>query len=128
MPLSFFFLMIPRPPRSTLFPYTTLFRSGEARNRGGAVACHRRSRSWVDGRPPPGRSERDARVTKSSGVLETNVQEPAPMPSIQSRSLFRAHLAFAGFAALIAAAACGSSTDEPKVPPKDVVPVTITSD
>src|ERR1035441_10895339 len=26
-PLSFFFLMIRRPPRSTLFPYTTLFRS-----------------------------------------------------------------------------------------------------
>src|SRR2546430_5475537 len=34
--MSFFFLMIRRPPRSTLFPYTTLFRSrdllpGEAR-------------------------------------------------------------------------------------------------
>src|SRR3712207_8059104 len=29
--LIFFFLMIRRPPRSTLFPYTTLFRScGEA--------------------------------------------------------------------------------------------------
>src|SRR3712207_7155475 len=27
---SFFFLMIRRPPRSTLFPYTTLFRSDEA--------------------------------------------------------------------------------------------------
>src|SRR3712207_9517481 len=27
----FFFLMIRRPPRSTLFPYTTLFRSGKAR-------------------------------------------------------------------------------------------------
>src|SRR5690242_21897054 len=27
---SFFFLMIRRPPRSTLFPYTTLFRSREA--------------------------------------------------------------------------------------------------
>src|SRR5690348_17439262 len=26
----FFFLMIRRPPRSTLFPYTTLFRSAEA--------------------------------------------------------------------------------------------------
>src|SRR2546427_6036617 len=26
----FFFLMIRRPPRSTLFPYTTLFRSGAA--------------------------------------------------------------------------------------------------
>src|SRR3712207_7116451 len=28
-----FFLMIRRPPRSTLFPYTTLFRSGEAEGR-----------------------------------------------------------------------------------------------
>src|SRR5438445_11378255 len=28
--LFFFFLMIRRPPRSTLFPYTTLFRSIEA--------------------------------------------------------------------------------------------------
>src|SRR6266436_7014844 len=27
--LLFFFLMIRRPPRSTLFPYTTLFRSRE---------------------------------------------------------------------------------------------------
>src|SRR5256885_11436242 len=27
LPLLFFFLMIRRPPRSTLFPYTTLFRS-----------------------------------------------------------------------------------------------------
>src|SRR5205807_6060594 len=26
--LSFFSFMTPRPPRSTLFPYTTLFRSG----------------------------------------------------------------------------------------------------
>src|SRR5215467_15835283 len=29
--LFFFFLMIRRPPRSTLFPYTTLFRSGLTR-------------------------------------------------------------------------------------------------
>src|SRR3712207_9327742 len=29
----FFFLMIRRPPRSTLFPYTTLFRSGHGANR-----------------------------------------------------------------------------------------------
>src|SRR5438445_4378481 len=33
--ISFFFLMIPRPPRSTLFPYTTLFRS--QRDPGGDV-------------------------------------------------------------------------------------------
>src|SRR2546430_7385491 len=31
--LFFFFLMIRRPPRSTLFPYTTLFRSHDS------VAC-----------------------------------------------------------------------------------------
>src|SRR2546426_8621230 len=30
--LFFFFLMIRRPPRSTLFPYTTLFRSGHQRS------------------------------------------------------------------------------------------------
>src|SRR5260370_9562843 len=34
--LSFFFLMIRRPPRSTLFPYTTLFRS-VWRNKDGGV-------------------------------------------------------------------------------------------
>src|SRR2546430_16077785 len=34
----FFFLMIRRPPRSTLFPYTTLFRSPQA-NR--SSPCHR---------------------------------------------------------------------------------------
>src|SRR5256885_2089952 len=32
--LLFFFLMIRRPPRSTLFPYTTLFRSGRDNVRG----------------------------------------------------------------------------------------------
>src|SRR5258707_7501758 len=38
MPLSFFFffLMIRRPPRSTLFPYTTLFRSDQSRDQGQA--------------------------------------------------------------------------------------------
>src|SRR5688572_32647880 len=53
--LCFFFLMIRRPPRSTLFPYTTLFRSLPAarghpeavdqddRVRGGRVGAHARS-------------------------------------------------------------------------------------
>src|SRR5947208_6110058 len=39
--LCFFFLMIRRPPRSTLFPYTTLFRSWPGRNGGqGSAAYH----------------------------------------------------------------------------------------
>src|SRR3712207_7887483 len=43
--LCFFFLMIRRPPRSTLFPYTTLFRSSPAPR-------HRADRSaWVDPAP-----------------------------------------------------------------------------
>src|SRR5437773_11209469 len=37
----FFFLMIRRPPRSTLFPYTTLFRSHPERTR--------RSHEWCSG-------------------------------------------------------------------------------
>src|SRR6204780_4709139 len=36
--LLFFFLMIRRPPRSTLFPYTTLFRSGRARQADNGIA------------------------------------------------------------------------------------------
>src|SRR2546425_13073980 len=35
----FFFLMIRRPPRSTLFPYTTLFRSLGSLLRSGSLAC-----------------------------------------------------------------------------------------
>src|SRR4051812_49957321 len=37
---SFFFLMIRRPPRSTLFPYTTLFRSPKARSLREKVSGH----------------------------------------------------------------------------------------
>src|SRR3989441_8183061 len=37
LPCVFFFLMIRRPPRSTLFPYTTLFRSHLPRARAAVV-------------------------------------------------------------------------------------------
>src|SRR3989442_11438730 len=48
--LFFFFLMIRRPPRSTLFPYTTLFRSASSRpTRPSARAP--RCRSWARSRP-----------------------------------------------------------------------------
>src|SRR2546422_5628525 len=40
----FFFLMIRRPPRSTLFPYTTLFRSRPGRGAPATTACSRRGR------------------------------------------------------------------------------------
>src|SRR5260370_22908672 len=55
--LIFFFLMIRRPPRSTLFPYTTLFRSGSAAGQGQArAALHARQtharREGPGGDPP----------------------------------------------------------------------------
>src|SRR6266480_7128794 len=40
----FFFLMIRRPPRSTLFPYTTLFRSRSRRGRPPAPSSRRSRR------------------------------------------------------------------------------------
>src|SRR3712207_8623442 len=46
--LLFFFLMIRRPPRSTLFPYTTLFRSGMSHRAFAAAmgVAFRESRLW----------------------------------------------------------------------------------
>src|SRR2546425_2078376 len=42
--LFFFFLMIRRPPRSTLFPYTTLFRSPRQADLRGHSKLHLRER------------------------------------------------------------------------------------
>src|SRR5438045_7967223 len=42
--MFFFFLLLQRPPRSTLFPYTTLFRSVSFFPRLRASQCHRKIR------------------------------------------------------------------------------------
>src|SRR3712207_7797135 len=82
-----FFLMMRRPPRSTLFPYTTLFRSGEIVQRrrdghGGAPEClneQDRGQSRSGGhsvpepRRPPGRAEEcDARGDRKSTRLNSS--------------------------------------------------------
>src|SRR3712207_9108682 len=54
----FFFLMIRRPPRSTLFPYTTLFRSRRA---GGGEVRGREGRS-ADGQHPDALAGRQGRL------------------------------------------------------------------
>src|SRR3712207_8004344 len=59
--LFFFFLMIRRPPRSTLFPYTTLFRSDAAGERPNAG----------DVRRPLGDRDRPARVEEVERVRAT---------------------------------------------------------
>src|SRR5712664_4293296 len=54
----FFFLMIRRPPRSTLFPYTTLFRSPRP------PPAERRARA--DAQDPQGRGDRKSTRLNSS--------------------------------------------------------------
>src|SRR2546421_5794830 len=60
----FFFLMIRRPPRSTLFPYTTLFRSRTRR----MPASRRLQSGWTSPRcrPPPPRGDRKSTRLNSS--------------------------------------------------------------
>src|SRR5436309_11290061 len=55
---SFFFLMIRRPPRSTLFPYTTLFRSG------GVQTLCARVVGMTDEKPPLSGAVRDRKSTR----------------------------------------------------------------
>src|ERR1039457_7231259 len=69
----FFFLMIRRPPRSTLFPYTTLFRSVQ-----------------FGPRRDPGGVGHEARVVGQRGTAEHLVAEPAPLAVVLHRQLHRA--------------------------------------
>src|SRR2546422_2167906 len=66
----FFFLMIRRPPRSTLFPYTTLFRSLASAPRGGDEGGRR-------GSPRRSRTPRlaGARASRRFGRSEEHTSE-----------------------------------------------------
>src|SRR5258707_7266071 len=88
--LFFFFLMIRRPPRSTLFPYTTLFRSRAApvRHRRGGPGAARRARGAAPRmRRRPDRSEEHTSelqsrqylvcrllLEKKKNITETNIE------------------------------------------------------
>src|SRR2546430_8361075 len=70
--LVFFFLMIRRPPRSTLFPYTTLFRSLWLR--GGCIAHdphapHPRLRRRSDVRSGPIEDRKSTRLNSSHSQI-----------------------------------------------------------
>src|SRR2546425_1950412 len=81
----FFFLMIRRPPRSTLFPYTTLFRSARASRVAGVAEVPEAQapclvevlllRCWRDCRAPgPPTPPPDARVRRG-GRSEEHTSE-----------------------------------------------------
>src|SRR5256885_17271486 len=71
--LFFFFLMIRRPPRSTLFPYTTLFRSPRlgrlaGRRRGHARTCAGRGRAGAGAPPQAGGAAAAATVAAAAAA------------------------------------------------------------
>src|SRR5438034_5257373 len=82
--LCFFFLLIRRPPRSTLFPYTTLFRSGGEAPVGGRHEVVLQTRKIISMRIPEvpavvvpvDRDQADPRLDEASGqqqALAVNV-------------------------------------------------------
>src|SRR5437588_6773701 len=85
----FFFLMIRRPPRSTLFPYTTLFRSpaGSAREASARVRAAARTADTKTARRSRSTSQRSEEHTSELQshsdlvcrlLLEKKKAEPCP--------------------------------------------------
>src|SRR5258707_3217249 len=64
IPSFFFFLMIRRPPRSTLFPYTTLFRSLPAAHGGVLMTLLDSVMSRAAGELPGAPSQTDRKSTR----------------------------------------------------------------
>src|SRR2546427_2651823 len=70
MMLLFFFLMIRRPPRSTLFPYTTLFRSpAQIGNQRRIVALARKALGIAAGRCRAARDRKSTRLNSSHSQI-----------------------------------------------------------
>src|SRR3712207_8341209 len=80
----FFFLMIRRPPRSTLFPYTTLFRSGQQRAERPERPDPKADREGVDGE---GRRREPARLGRGrvarQGEAERSEEHTSELQSRQ---------------------------------------------
>src|SRR6266496_6643397 len=103
--IYFFFLMIRRPPRSTLFPYTTLFRSHGGRPRrdhapAALAAARRRARHGPRGgrphrhtsphrRPPPRRRNPPSRTRMI--LRRFNVALPSSPASLIAIPYWRAY-------------------------------------
>src|SRR3712207_7870954 len=80
--MCFFFLMIRRPPRSTLFPYTTLFRSVRRdRQRGRVLRLRRR----VVAGGPPGRRQPAQPGARAGGPEPARRRSEEHTSELQSR-------------------------------------------
>src|SRR3712207_7864913 len=80
----FFFLMIRRPPRSTLFPYTTLFRSGGSGHAGHGLHSTRAGARGLLVRP-------GLRRPQGGAVRGERPRGPARRPDRKSTRLNSSH-------------------------------------
>src|SRR5256885_3465177 len=130
--------MIRRPPRSTLFPYTTLFRSLPCAGHGGRTRDAARPGRRVHHRTPPGAPRRGLRavagrvprfrreragaddaqtarvdpvLARASGPLYPSTQPPEPEPP-----MIRPHHQISLFGLLVVAA-CGGAAPRGELPP-----------
>src|SRR5690348_17589104 len=74
--LSFFFLMMRRPPRSTLFPYTTLFRSQITLDGGDILARSSRERRALLGYAAQGMRLERTSIRRRSEEHTSELQSP----------------------------------------------------
>src|SRR5688572_32455428 len=86
MCILMFFLLIRRPPRSTLFPYTTLFRSHPEPHGHGHPD---RARALLPRRVRPGEPDRDQRPRRPAGALRRHVGGAAGGELVQDRKSTR---------------------------------------
>src|SRR3989442_4891900 len=79
----FFFLMIRRPPRSTLFPYTTLFRSAGCSESRRSFPRERKQRNEGS----PSRSRRSSATSPCAARSEEHTSELQSRPHLVCRLL-----------------------------------------
>src|SRR2546427_4843404 len=81
--------MIRRPPRSTLFPYTTLFRSGDVLDEEESFQDNRdhgREQQHTDGAPPDAEPARTRSRAREDNDMEFLVRSEEHTSELQSQS------------------------------------------
>src|SRR3712207_8346253 len=78
--IPFFFLMIRRPPRSTLFPYTTLFRSEKAADPAGSISDQQQGLER-----PQTQQHGEVQALEEGGANTTEVEIGRATSELQSR-------------------------------------------
>src|SRR6266850_7650987 len=82
-----FFLMIRRPPRSTLFPYTTLFRSSRAGEARRGIPGRRSAVRFMARDPSPSLRLRSGHASRLGMTRERTVASYPAMEAAETKSL-----------------------------------------